>query len=298
MKTRIFILTALMIPFALFTGCEEEKSETGTLDLSLTDAPIDQQDVTGVYITINGLEYHKQNNDWATFEEYGEPETFNLLELTDGLSKMLGSFEMEAGQYNQLRFMLEAPVRGESTPSNAGCYLEFEGGDTQPLFVPSAGNTGYKAVGAFTVPSNGTVELTADFDARKSVVETGTAGMYILRPTIRLIVNNEAGSIAGSISNFPTDGSDIIVYAYENEDYSDTEAADPEAEKSRFPNAVTSDIADDQNSYKLHYLAPMTYDLVVVRYLDGQFQEVLQVVEDVAVESRETTPQPIDLSTQ
>jgi len=297
MKTRILILSSLLVLFAFFSGCEENDSgDTGTLNLSLTDAPIDQADITGVYITINGLEYHKQNNDWATFEGYGEAKTFNLLELTDGMSEMLGSFEMEAGQYNQLRFLLDAPVRGESTPSNPGCYLEFADGSTEPLFVPSGGESGFKATGAFKVPSNGSVELMADFDARKSVVETGTAGMYILQPTIRLIAEGEAGSIAGGITNLPTDGSEIVVYAYENDTYSDTEAADPDVDSTRFPNAVTSDIVDDQDSYHLWYLAPMTYDLVIVRSVDGEFQEVLGIVEDIVVESKNTTSQPIDLS--
>lgn len=298
MKTRTIILTSLALIVAVFTACEDDKNETGTLNLSLTDAPIDQQDVTGVHITVNSLEYHKQNNSWATFEEYGEAKTFNLLELTDGMSEMLGSFEMEAGQYNQLRFILEAPERGQEAPSNPGSYLEFEDGTTQPLFVPSGGNTGYKATGSFTVPSNGSVNLTADFDARKSVVETGVKGMYILQPTIRLIVEGQAGSIAGGITNMPGDGSDIIVYAYEANAYTSDEANDPAEEETRFPNAVTSDIVDEENSYHLHYLAPMTYDLVAVRTLDGEFQEVVRVVEGIEVESTETTSQPIDLSAQ
>ena len=96
----------------------------------------------------------------------------------------------------------------------------------------------------------------------------------------------------------PADGSDIIVYAYEDGTYDESEAADPEADQSRFPKAVTSDIADEENSYHLHYLAPMTYDLVAARSLDGEFQEVLTVVEDVEVVSKETANQPIDLSTQ
>jgi hypothetical protein len=297
MKTRLLILTSIFLIFAIFPGCEDKNNGTGTLNLSLTDAPTDQPDITGVYITITGLEYHKQNNSWQTFEAYEGPKTVNLLDLTDGMSEMLGSFEMEAGQYNQLRFMLDAPLRGESQPSNPGCYLEYnDGSETAPLFVPSGGNTGYKATGAFTVPSNGSVELTADFNVRKSVVETGTQDLYILQPTIRLIVNNEAGTIAGGITNLPTDGSEILVYAYEDGTYSDTEAAEPDVETSRFPGAVTSDALDEENSYQLNYLAPMTYDLVVVRTLDGQFQEVKGLVEDVVVESKKTTNAPIDLS--
>ena len=298
MKSKTILLVGLVAMFFLVfnSACEEEDNlQTGTLSLSITDAPTDDTSITGVYITIDSLQYHKQNNSWATFGEYGGPKKVNLLELTDGFSELLGNFEMESGQYNQLRFILDAPVRGQGTPSNPGCYLEYENGDTKPLFVPSGGQTGYKGVGAFTVPSNGTVEITADFDVRKSVVEAGVTGMYILKPTIRLVVDNQAGTIAGSVSNIP-DETGITVFAYENDEYSDTEAAEPAAEENRFPNAVTSDVVGAEGGYQLNYLAPMVYDLVVVSYVDGEFQEVLGKVEDVTVESNETTSEPIDLS--
>ena len=147
----------------------------------------------------------------------------------------------------------------------------------------------------FKVPANGDVAVTADFDARKSSLKTG-AGKYILKPTIRLVVDNQAGQIAGGISNIPADV-DIVVFAYEDGTYTESEAADPVDETtSRFPNAVTSGIADDSNSYHLAYLAPGTYDLIVTTSVEGIFQEVLGIVEDVEVESEKTTNTPIDIS--
>ena len=218
MKTKISILSALVVLFALFSGCEEEDSgQTGTVALSITDAPLDNENIEGVYITVNGLEYHSQDSGWKSFEEYEGPKKFNLLELTDGMDEMLGTFEMEAGQYNQLRFLMDMPELSQGPPSNPECYLMING-EKEPLFVPSGGQSGYKAVGAFQVPSNGTVELMADWDARKAVVETG-AGHYILRPTIRLVAEGEAGSISGGITNIPDDASKIIVYTYEDGDY-------------------------------------------------------------------------------
>jgi len=295
MKTKITVLSALIVLFALFTGCEEDSGQTGTVALSITDAPLDNENIEGVYIKINGLEYHSQDSGWKTFEGYEGPKTFNLLELTDGMDEMLGTFEMEAGQYNQLRFMMDIPKMGGGTPSNPGCYLMINGEKT-PLFVPSGGQSGYKAVGAFRVPSNGTVELTADWDARKAVVEAGATGMYILRPTIRLIAKGEAGSISGGITNIPDDASKIIVYAYEDGDYESAEADEPAEEESRFPDAVTSDEMGEDNGYKLWYLAPGTYDLVVAKNVDGSFDSVLGIVEDVEVDSKKNTNTPIDIS--
>jgi hypothetical protein len=257
---------------------------------------VDDTDITGVYVTINEVKYHMQDSSWKSFEGFEGPKKFNLLALTDSISELLGTFEMEAGTYTQLRFMLDAPEKGQGPPTSPGCYLEFKDGETMPLFVPSGGQSGYKATGAFRVPSNGTVEVTADFDARKSVVENPGIHRYILKPTIRLIVNNQAGSISGEVSNLPADGSNITIYAYGDDQYSDTEAAEPEEGENRFPNAITSDLVDDKNAYHLWYLAPGTYDLVVVRTLNEEFQEVMGIVEDVVVESKKNTGHPIDLS--
>ena len=82
--------------------------------------------------------------------------------------------------------MLDIPEIGPP-PTSPGCYIEFAGNTTEPLFVPSGGQTGYKAIGHFEVSVNGTVEVTADFDVRKAVVVAGSS--YILKPTIKLIVN-------------------------------------------------------------------------------------------------------------
>jgi len=293
---KVFSLIILTIVAAfIFTGCEKN-ANTGTLHLSITDAPVDKSDVAGVWLTITEIQYHMNDNEWMTFEEFEGPQEFNILELTNGESALLGSFEMEAGTYTQLRFILEAPDFGGPNPTNPGCYIEFNDESTEPLFVPSGHQSGWKAVGQFKVPSNGDVSVTADFDARKSVIHVTGSGRYILKPTIRLIVDNQAGQIAGGVSNIP-EGTDIVVYAYEDGAYTSEEAEDPVDENTpRFPNAVTSSMVCESDSYHLAYLMPGTYDLVVTSSIDGEFQDVLGIVEDVVVESRKTTNMPIDIS--
>ena len=163
--------------------------ETGTLELYLTDAPIDANNVTGVYITINEIQYHL-GNQWITCEEFVGNQTYNLLELTGGNITLLGEFILPAGNYTQIRFMLDIPEKG-LPPTNPGCYIKFADNSTEPLFAPSGNTTGYKAIGRFEVPVNGTVEVTADFDVREAVVVAHSS--YILKPTIKLIINNQEG---------------------------------------------------------------------------------------------------------
>lgn len=296
MKKLIFLTIGLITPF-LFTSCNEDGNKTtgnGTLKLSITDAPIETDGITAVNIGVKEIQYHIKDNQWQSVEGF-EPDTFNLLELTGGKSELLGQFELGSGIYTQLRFILDAPQGDESSAiSNPGCYLEFEDGTTQALFVPSGAQTGYKATGDFTVPVNGQVSVTADFDARKSVVKAGNSGKYILKPTIRLIVDNQAGSIAGTVINIP-EGSRIMVYAYEDGNYAEEEAAEPEEETVRFPNAVTNWEVDEDGNFKLSFLAPGTYNLVVVETIDSEFSQVLKIVEDVEVKSLDETVLDIDL---
>jgi hypothetical protein len=266
-----------------------EAPGTGTLALYLSDAPIDAENVTGVYITINEIQYH-MNDQWSTCEEFEGPQTYNLLELTNGNSTLLGVLTLPGGHYNQIRFMLDIPEMGQD-PYNPGCYIEWADNSTSPLFVPSGNVSGYKAVGEFEVTTNGTVELTADFDVRKAVHLASSH--YVLWPTIRLVVNNEAGRISGSIANNST-YTDIIVFAYEDGTWADTEDDEPVYPASRFPNAVNSGKMCDDGHYTIPLLATGTYDLAVAGYNGDVFGEVLGFVSDVVVESNKTTKQDID----
>lgn len=284
------ILTVLA---ASVVGCETLEQETGTLELYLSDAPIDASNVTGVYITIDDIQYHR-DGQWLTCEEFDGPKTYNLLELSGGNSTLLGELILPAGHYTQIRFMLDIPEAGMgSPPANPGCYIEFADNSTEPLFVPSGGETGYKAIGQFTVPINGTVEVTADFDVRKAVVEAGSR--YILKPTIRLIVSDQAGRICGEITN-NSGYTDIVVFAYEDGTWAAAEADDPVGEESRFPNAITSGKMCDEGDYVLALLAAGTYDLVVTGYNGAYFGEILGFISDVVVVSG-PPPTIVDIDT-
>ncbi len=275
----VAVATALLL-FACSGVGPGDQTEDGTISLSLTDAPLDDTDVTGVYITISEIQYGGDETGWTTMEEF-DPEAnnpYNLLDLTGGTSTLLGELSLPSGTYSQIRFVLDAPERGQETPSNPGTYIEYTDGSTALLFVPSGAERGYAAVSeeSFTVPSNGSVSLTADFDARRSVVEAGASGIIILKPTLRLLVDDQAGEITGTLTNM--DGSTrYTVLAYEDDTYDSTEADDPAVEESRFPTAVSSFTPVDEDDdgatdgsadYTIAYLAAGTYDLYIAKYTD------------------------------
>jgi len=157
-------------------------------------------------------------------------------------------------------------------------------------------------VGSFTIPSNGEVEITADFDVRKSVVKRGSKDEYILKPTIRLIVNNQAGTIDGSFTAIGSPFTAFTVFAYEDGVYTDSEAPtgteDPETFVA-FENAVSSAAVDiTDGTYILPFLAAGTYDLIVVGVGDDGSYTVIDSTTygDILVEAETTTNRDISLT--
>lgn len=278
-------ILAIILTMVVLTVSGCSTSTTGTLALKLTDAPVDDENIAGVYIAINKIEVNKSTSDnanWVTVKEFDDALEYNLLDLTDGSFALLGEFELTAGQYNQIRFILDIQEQGKQPPTTPGCYVKFTDGSTEPLFVPSGGQTGYKAVGAFEVPVNSEVEVTVDFDLRKALHVTGQGNnqRYILKPTLRLVVDSQAGNIRGMVT-LDTTYTDVIIFAYEDGDWNISEADDPVEGETRFPNAVTSSKMDNDGTYVLAYLAYGKYDLAVVGYNGETYGEVLDIVSDV-----------------
>ena len=304
MKYILLFPVLAMIAFGVI-GCTSSDTngggstaeDIGTLTLNITDAPVDGDTIAGVYISITRVEIGKITSgevEWETLADYSdEPIEINLLDYTNGLAYEIGQYELDAGQYNQVRFILDIKDTSQEAPTSPGCYVEFTDETTEALFVPSGDQSGYKAVGSFEVPENGDVEVTVDFDVRKALHVTGQGQnqKYILKPTLRLVVDSNAGKITGTITN-DSGLPQLVVYAYEDGDWDISEADEPAEGDSRFPDVVTSGQVDsDTGEFTLAYLDydsedGTTYDLVVVAYdEDGTFNEVLGTIDDVDLES-------------
>lgn len=320
------LLAVALLGAAVLLGCDSFGlfgGGTGTVSLSLTDAPIaDAADVEGVFITIASIAYNV-NDEWVEAEGFVGPREFNLLDLTGGEVAPLGNTVLSAGEINQIRFMLtaqEQDAAGEQSDGTEGCYIVFDpdgvadgvdDGDTiVPLFVPSGSENGYKATGSFVVPVNGTVEITADFDVRKSVVVAGARNsgtgdsFYLLKPTIKLIVNDQAGAIAGEFVEPATVSDSYVVFVYEDDVYDASEATAADDQSAPFPNAITSGNAVDSDddaaidSYTIPFVAAGTYDLVIAGVnAEGDYTVLdTETYVDITVASEETTTADIDLS--
>ena len=292
---------------------------TGLMSLSITDAkPRLPKEPIAVNITVTGIEFN-YNGKWTDVNDFEfendqfendrfEPQVFNLLELQDGRSLHLGNFILPAGHYKEIRFKLDAPEKGEKVKSNPGCNIVFaeEENDgtltvrSEPLFVPSGGQSGYKGKGDFYITANAKIEIMADFNVEKSIVVTGNE-KYLLKPVIRLVVTELSGTINGTVVDIERyyaeeEENDLSVYAYERDlDIRIVDELIGNSEGILFPNAVTSaDVNMTDGNFTLSFLGEGSYNLVTVNTnVDGV--AIVDMEENVEILKGQV--KPVDVNT-
>ena len=171
MKNTLFMaLVASTFAAALAgRGNSPNKTALGHVDLRLTDAPGDFEQVN---VVVSGVSIHRSGGGWETVSQ--DQATYDLLQLQNGVSTTLASSDVPAGHYTQIRLMIG---EGSNVVVN---------GESHPVRIPSGLQSGYKLIGEFDVPEGGTIGMTIDFDAAKSIIQE-TDGTYMLRPTVRLV---------------------------------------------------------------------------------------------------------------
>lgn len=297
-------LIGLVLSLTLMTfisGCGGDgggttSSSTGVLSLSMTDAPPKLgDDVTEVNIAVIGIEYN-HNGSWTTADDF-EPQTFNLLDLQNGKSLHLGDMILPAGHYTEIRFKLAAPTKEAEVKSNPDCNITFADETSEPLFIPSGGQSGYKGKGDFSITANAKIEVTADFDVQKSIVVTGNR-KYLLKPVIRLVVTELSGVINGTVvdvADYNTTTDSLVVYTYTSGTYDASE--EDEVDGIIFRNAVSSsDVNMTDGNFTLSFLGEGNYSLIAAQYIGDTFSDVVDVENDVEVFNGQSTHVDVNTS--
>ena len=183
--------------------------DTGTVNLGVTDAPVDSADAVVVQFT--GVEAKPQGVRALSFD-FPLPRNIDLLALQGGDSELLlEDVELPAGPYEWLRLKVNA---GRDASDS---YIDLDDGSRHALFIPSGNQSGLKLNGGFTVAADTTSNFTIDFDLRKSVHNPpGLDGDYILKPVLRIVDDSKVGTLAGTVgaARIAAEGCTPAIYVY------------------------------------------------------------------------------------
>ena len=176
-------------PGVTITSSGSSGSARSSFSMRVTDAPIDG--LENVVVQFTAVEMKRQSGGWTKYT-LPSPQPIDLLAL-QGLSTadLLVNMPIEAGDYKQVRFIVDDAPMANRVKVKGGAWKEME--------VPNASTTGLKIRQNFTIPNDRQVNFTVDFDLRKSVKYKKKTGKYKLKAKMKLVVDSDVGFIRGSV---------------------------------------------------------------------------------------------------
>lgn len=168
--TRSFVSLAAIALTALM-ACDGTGPQLARVSLYLTDAPSDQIASAQVWISRAYLLPGSDESAGRGFTITDEPQEYDLLQLQNGVTALLGSDLIPVGDYNQLRLVVDSA----RITLVAGATFE-DGSNTQTLKVPSGSRSGIKvhfAGGVHIDPAGAAIVV--DFPVSENFVFQGSA---------------------------------------------------------------------------------------------------------------------------
>lgn len=167
-KIKMFGL-ATAIALTLFISCKKESGGSSTLNVRLTDAPAEYQEVN---IDLEKIHVKLSGDSAAWIELNTIPGVYNLLALQNGVDTLIGAATLPVEVVKEIRLVLGT----DNT-------IKVDG-SVYPLIIPSGSESGLKI--KVNKKLQATIEtLIIDFDAALSVHEEGN-GNYKLKPVLKI----------------------------------------------------------------------------------------------------------------
>lgn len=256
--TRTFTpISSSVIAAMLLAGCADGGSPTvggsGKTSVLLTDAPFPYDSVTSVDVYIERIEASTDGDttrlDGPNWVLIAEPQrTFNLLELQNGQTALLGETTIPAGQYKALRMRLD--TRRSQVMARRGAMNVDWGG-----YAPTP--TLYAFVERPLEVGDEGGSIVIDFDVGRSflcpgVVCTNTLTFF---PVFRAVNSGATGAITGEVRGQTDDGLTSIANA----------AVTVYRSELSFPGsplwAAATGKTDAQGRFTIAYLVPGVYGI-------------------------------------
>ena len=187
LRLSAFILLALGLTLILSCSSDITGTGNGSLQVYITDAPIDFTGVSAVNVTFTGIILYPGDD-----EETGDLDldispavlanegTINLLDYQDGAVILVGSADIPVGTYNRIRLLVSEVTVVQDDDGDPG---------TPEVVEPVKLSSGRIDIHfGFTLADGEEADVILDFDAAESIHlnETGN-GKYILRPVVNHI---------------------------------------------------------------------------------------------------------------
>ena len=268
----IFLMAAFSI-----SACKDDEGTpagSGEATIELTDAPIDNAQVEGVFVTVTDIKI-----DGRSFQGFSGPVTLNLLAYQNGKTEVVGIGQLSAKSYNNLTLVLD--MEKDANGNTPGTYVKTADGVKHRLAASTQKTISVTANEAYSIRENSNTNIVVDFDLRKAIQDAASeTGEYSfvtaakLNNSVRVVAKEKAGSIKGTYENNSGSGSasdKIVVFAYKKGTFNaETETKGEVLFENAANSALVSNSSFSNGNFTLAFLEEGEYDLYFARYSESQ----------------------------
>ncbi len=278
MKNKILLLApaAALLFSATLTSCNKDDDNDGSggsgsaaTTIKVTDAPFDDVNVTGAFVTISEIKV-----DGQTVQGFTKTTVY------------LAAYNLEGKNYSNITFVLDFDT--DASGNAPGSYVLTTGNVKHKLTTTSNVITVTKN---YTLQAGSANSLVADFDLRKMIVaqagdpadQYNFATSAELQNSVRVVSESNASTISGTLTDGVSGSAKVVAYAYKKGTFNRaTEMTGQGASNIQFSNAVSSDLVSG-GSYKLSFLESGEYEVHFASYKDTNADGKLELVGTLVV---------------
>lgn len=224
-------------------------SGEGTTAVFLTDAPFpfDRIERVDVHITEIALSPQADTSEglpsWVTVARPNR--TFNLLDLQNGATALLGEAEVPPDQYRAVRVAFD-PARSSMTARDGGHpAIDWQAKGELPMLFSLVEEP-------MAIDENGE-DIVIDFDVGRSFLPDSSTGGFLFIPFLRAITRAGSGSIEGRLMNAATGEPIALAAVSVHHAFDSTSVAGPLVATSR---------TDESGAFRASFLRPGTYVVI------------------------------------
>ena len=272
MRSRILIVTSVIAFAMMLVQCSSKVDETidgkGQILVKMTDAPSDDANIEGTFITIADVKI-----DGKPVEGFAK-QTIEISAYQNGETKLILNEEVSTKSYSAISLVLD--YESDASGVSPGCYILTSDTEKHDLSVSGEIQTEITVSKPFQVEANSETSLVVDFDIRKAVVrenDTSTGSGYTfvtpteMESTVRVVSEENSGKISGSVNMLFTTENDSYVFIYQKGEFNVlSEGQGQGASNILFAKAVTSAKVNADGTYNLSFLEAGDYEIHVASF--------------------------------
>lgn len=256
----------------VFVQCSKDDDmtsaeEKGTLAVKVTDAPSDDGNIKGTFVTVSDVKV-----DGKSLEGFTK-QTIEISAYQEGNAKLIFSDELEAKAYSSLTLVLD--YESDASGNSPGCYVLTDDNAKHDLTASATMDSEITVSKSFNVESKSETSLIVDFDLRKAVArdDESTESDYRfvskteLESAVRVVNAENTGKISGKVNTMVSSDSEMYVFAYQKGTFNaNTETQAQGSGNVFFTKAVSSAKVNDDGTYTLSFLEEGDYEIHIASF--------------------------------